>query len=697
MPTPGANRLSREKSPYLRQHAGNPVEWFPWGEEAFGKATRQNKPIFLSIGYSTCHWCHVMEKESFEDDEVARRLNENFVAVKVDREERPDIDAYYMSVCQLLTGSGGWPLTIFLTPEKKPFFAGTYFPKKSRFGLPGLADILTRLAEAWKTKPQDLVASAERISQAAAQGDWPSSKHRLGPDILDRTFEQLSSQFDDENGGFGRAPKFPTPHHLTFLLRYAVRRRSARALIMVEKTLRSMRSGGVFDQLGFGFHRYSTDARWLVPHFEKMIYDQALMTIACAETFQATANEEYGRMAEEIVTYILRDMTSDEGGFFTAEDADSEGEEGRFYLWEETELRDALSKDEADAAALIFNVRPEGNFEEPGGHRSVRNILHLSRTPAELAGDLNIPEARFWSLRSEISRKLHGAREGRPRPFKDTKILTDWNGLVVAALAKAGRALDRHEYTEAAARAAAFLKKEMVRNGRLYHRYAEGEVGIPAFLDDHAFLIWGLLELHQATFNTKVLEWALGLTDNLFGRFWDDAGGFFMTSEDAGELPLRKKEVYDGALPSGNSVMLDNLLRLGRLTGRATFEEKAMLITEAFSGKIAALPAGHTHFIGALDFAFGPAHEIVIAGRPEAPDTEAMLRILHREFLSRAVIVFRPSGQECPAASRLSPFARSMTAVEGRATAYLCSGFRCGLPVTDPAEMLARLKSVYGS
>ncbi len=694
MPTPGANRLGREKSPYLRQHAGNPVHWFPWGEEAFGEATRQNKPVFLSIGYSTCHWCHVMEKESFEDGEVARLLNENFIAVKVDREERPDIDAYYMSICQLLTGSGGWPLTVFLTPEKKPFFAGTYFPKISRFGLPGLVDILTRLAEAWKTKPRDLVDSAERIRQAASRGDWPSSKPRLGLDILDRAFEQLSAQFDDENGGFGGAPKFPIPHHLTFLLRYAARRRSTRALAMVEKTLRSMRSGGVFDQLGFGFHRYSTDARWFVPHFEKMIYDQALMTIACAETFRATANEEYARMTEEIVSYIRRDMTSDEGGFYTAEDADSEGEEGRFYLWEETELRDALSKDEADAAVLIFNVRPGGNFEEPGGHRPARNILHLSRTPAELAGALNISEARFRTLWSEILRKLYGARKGRPRPLKDTKILTDWNGLVIAALAKAGRALERPDYTEAAAGAAAFLQKEMVRDGRLYHRYAEGEVAVPAFLDDHAYLIWGLIELHQAIFDTKVLEWAQELTDDLLDRFWDDAGGFFMTSADAEELPLRKKEAYDGALPSGNSVMLDNLLRLSRLTGRADLGERAEDISEAFSGKIAAQPIGYTHFLGALDFALGPAHEVVIVGRSDAPNTEAMLRTLHREYLPRTVIVFRPSEEESPALSRLSPFAASLTAVEGRATAYVCSGFRCGLPVTEPAEMLARLKSV---
>jgi uncharacterized protein YyaL (SSP411 family) len=692
MPTPGANRLSREKSPYLRQHAGNPVQWFAWGQEAFMEAKRQNKPVFLSIGYSTCHWCHVIERESFEDQEVARLLNEHFVAVKVDREERPDIDAYYMSVCQLVTGGGGWPLTIFLTPDKKPFFAGTYFPKKSRFGIPGLMDILVRVAEAWRSKSQELLASAEKISLAPAQDDRTSRKHRMAPDILDSAFEQLSGQFDEDNGGFGRAPKFPTPHHLTFLLRYALRRRSASALAMVEKTLQAMRRGGIFDQLGFGFHRYSTDTRWLLPHFEKMIYDQALMAIACTEAYQATTRQEYRRSTEEIMTYILRDMTSKGGGFYTAEDADSEGEEGRFYLWKETEVRRILSSKEADFACRISNVRPEGNYAEPGGRRPGLNILHLSRAPNDLAKELQIPESQYLNLWSDIRRKLYEERERRPRPLKDTKILTDWNGLMIAALAMAGRALGRQEYTEAAARAAAFIQKEMVRNGRLYHRYAEGEVIIPAFLDDHAFLVWGLIELYESSFDTRLLEWTLELTDALLSRFWDGAGGFFMTSEDAQELPLRKKEIYDGALPSGNSVMLANLLRLGRLTGRAVLEERAGNLTEAFSGKISALPMGHTHFLSALDFAFGPAHEVVITGRLSASDTQAMLQTLHREFLPRAVILFRPSGEESSSLIQLAPFAASLTAVEGQATAYVCSGFRCELPVTDAAEMLARLK-----
>ncbi len=692
MPAPGANRLSREKSPYLRQHAGNPIHWYAWGEEAFAEAKKHNKPVFLSIGYSACHWCHVMKKEFFEDLAVARLLNEYFVAVKVDREERPDIDAYYMSVCQLVTGGGGWPLTLFLTPEKKAFFAGTYFPKKSRFGLPGLMDILVRVAEAWRSKSQELLASAEKISAAPALIDRASQKCRLAPDILDRAFEQLSGQFDGDNGGFGRAPKFPTPHHLTFLLRYAVRCRSAGALAMVEKTLQAMRRGGIFDQLGFGFHRYSTDAGWLLPHFEKMIYDQALMAIASTEAYQAMAREEYRRITEEILTYVLRDMTSREGGFYTAEDADSEGEEGRFYLWKEAEVRSVLSSKEADIASRISDIRPEGNYTEPGGQRSGLNILHLSRAPNDLAKELQIPEGQCLNLWSDIRRKLYEERERRPRPLKDTKILTDWNGLMMAALALAGRALGRQGYTEAAARAAAFIQKEMVRNGWLYHRYAEGEVIIPAFLDDYAFLVWGLVELYESSFDTRLLEWALELTDALLSHFWDEAGGFFMTSEDSQELPLRKKEVYDGALPSGNSVMLANLIRLGRLTGRAVLEERAGNLTEAFSGKISALPTGHTHLLSGLDFAFGPANEVVVIGQLRTPDTQAMLQTLHREFLPRAVIHFRPSGEESPSLIRLAPFAASLTAVEGRATAYVCSGFRCELPVTDAAEMLARLK-----
>jgi uncharacterized protein YyaL (SSP411 family) len=435
-----ANRLESEKSPYLRQHAGNPVSWYPWGDEAFREARRTDRPVFLSIGYSTCHWCHVMERESFADKEVARRLNETFISVKVDREERPDIDAHYMAVCQLLTGSGGWPLTVLLTPDKKPFFAGTYFPKESRFGRVGLIELIARVAEAWKSRRQDLLGTAERALAALETFSEEPGGLKISPALLARAAAVLGRDFDQEFGGFGSAPKFPTPQHLTFLLRQAQRQNDERLLGMVERTLQTMRSGGIFDQLGFGFHRYSTDRRWLVPHFEKMLYDQALLTMAYAEAFQATGREEYRETAEKTLTYVRRDLGSPEGAFYSAEDADSEGEEGRFYLWESRELEAALPPSDVEAAKLIFNIRNEGNFADPGGRLSGTNILHLGQPPDLVAAGLGRSEEELQKLTARIGGRLLARRELRPRPFKDTKILTDWNGLMIAALAKAAQA-----------------------------------------------------------------------------------------------------------------------------------------------------------------------------------------------------------------------------------------------------------------
>jgi hypothetical protein len=688
------NHLINEKSPYLRQHAHNPVDWYPWSEEAFGEARNLDKPIFLSIGYSTCHWCHVMERESFTDDEVAHLLNRFFIPIKVDREERPDVDAHYMAVCQLLTGGGGWPLTLFLTPNKKAFFAGTYFPKESRFGLPGLKDLLTRAGEAWRSRRLDLLSSAEKIGAAVGQSAVSAPKSPLSPDIMDRAFAQLASQFDKEFGGFGPAPKFPTPHHLTFLLRYSRRKQDASALDLVEKTLQSMRLGGIFDHLGFGFHRYSTDARWLVPHFEKMLYDQALLAIAFTEAYQTTAKKQYRETVEDIITYVLRDLTSTEGGFYSAEDADSEGEEGRFYLWTDAEIRDSLTPAQAAWARRVFNVRPEGNFEEPGGRRSGKNILFLDRPPAELAKDLRMSERDFRKRFAAIREKLYRARARRPQPLKDTKILTDWNGLMIAALAKAGSALDREDYGAAALKAAEFIQNNMLIQGRFHHRSADGEVTIPAFLDDYAFLIWGLIGLYETGFDVRWITWAIELTDELLQHFWDKKeGGFFFTADDERtDLPWRRKEVYDSAVPSGNSVMLENLLRLGRLLGRSELEEKAAQLAAAFSGRISPSPAAYTQFLGGLDFAFGPAIEVVIAARRGAVDTHAMLKALRRDFLPNMVVLFHPAGKGSQEIAKLAPHAEAMTIIDESATAYVCSRFRCDLPTTDPEKMLARLK-----
>lgn len=688
-----ANRLIDEKSPYLRQHAHNPVSWHPWGDEAFGEARRTDKPVFLSIGYSTCHWCHVMERESFADEETARLLNETFISIKVDREERPDIDAHYMAVCQLLTGGGGWPLTVILTPDKKPFFAGTYFPKESRFGRIGLTELVGRVAEAWKSRRPELLGSAERTLAALGRLSEEPSGGGISPAFLEQAVSDLSRQFDEGFGGFGSAPKFPTPHHLTFLLRQARRNKDKRALLMVEKTLQAMRRGGIFDQLGFGFHRYSTDRRWLVPHFEKMLYDQALLSLAYTEAFQFTGRGEYRDTAEKILTYVRRDLGSPGGAFVSAEDADSEGEEGRFYLWETREVEAALPPSEVEAAKAIFSLRPEGNFAEPGGRLSGKNILHLGRPPDLVAAGLGLTEGGLREITFRIGGRLLARREHRPRPFKDTKILTDWNGLMIASLAKAAQAFGRAEYADSAALAAGYIRQKMTVRGGLYHRSAGGEITIPAFLDDRAFLIWGLIELYAATFEPGYLSWAAALTEETIGGFWDErAGGFFFTSADLhGDLPLRRQELYDGALPSGNSVMLSNLLRLGRTLGRPDFEARAGRLIDVFGGRVSQNPVAHTQFLCGLDLALGPSREVVIVGRTGAPDTQAMLDSLRKMYLPDTVVLFRPLELDEPEIVKLAPFTSALKSLGDKATAYVCSNTRCERPTTDPEELRSLL------
>ncbi len=687
------NRLSNEKSPYLRQHADNPVAWFPWGDEAFREAEKRDKPVFLSIGYSTCHWCHVMEKESFSDGEVARLMNETFISIKVDREERPDVDAHYMAVCQFLTGSGGWPLTVIMTPDKKPFFAGTYFPRESRFGLIGFTDLIRRIAEAWKSRRPELLSSSGRILAALKEDSSPPESEKIRPSILDLAFSELAGQFDDEFGGFGSAPKFPTPHHLTFLLRYSRRKNDKKALAMVEKTLQAMRLGGIFDQLGWGFHRYSTDQRWLVPHFEKMLYDQALLSMAYAEAYQVTGKKEYRRTVEEIMTYVLRDLESPEGAFATAEDADSEGEEGKYYVWGLSEIEAVLPRPQAKLAKHIFNLRPEGNYAEPGAGSSGQNILFLSRPPVLAAADLRLSEEDLEKEMAVIREALFKRRADRPRPLKDTKILADWNGLMIAALAKAAWTLGRDDYAESARTGALYIRDKMTVQGKLHHRSAEGEVTVPAFLDDHAFLIWGLTELYGATFDEIFLSWAAKLAGDALHGFWDEKqGGFFFTSAEIHkDLPTRRKELYDGAIPSGNSVMAANLVRLGRLLGREDLEDKAQRTVAAFSGKISQHPAAYTQFLCGLDFALGPSREVVIAGRRDSPDTRAMFNVLRKGFLPNTVVLFRSIEESDPEIIKLAPYTKPMEAMGGRATAYVCSNCSCECPTTNPEELRALL------
>ena len=689
------NRLIFEKSPYLLQHAYNPVDWYPWSPEAFKKAEDEDKPIFLSIGYSTCHWCHIMEKESFEDAEVAELLNDAFVCIKVDREERPDLDSVYMRVCQQLTGSGGWPLNIIMTPDKKPFFAATYIPGKSRFGQTGMKELIPRVKELWTRRRNELLESAVKVTELLQETEKTSHEtsatEELGASTLDEAYFQLSQNFDDGNGGFGNAPKFPSPHNLTFLLRYWKRTSERKALEMAEKTLKTMRQGGIYDQLGFGFHRYSTDAEWLVPHFEKMLYDQAMLTMAYAEAYQATGDEEFKQTARETITYVLRDMTNPAGGFYSAEDADSEGEEGKFYLWTEEEIRQQLPEDQADFAITTFDIEKQGNFEDAlTGKRTGKNILHMEKPPAQIAMDTHQSVRDVQKRLDHVRNTLFDARQKRIRPGRDDKILADWNGLMVAALSKAAQVFNELEYAKAAKRAADFILKNMCDSQkRLYHRYREGEAKVTGFLADYAFFVWGLIELYETLFDAEYLQRAVELTETLMKHFWDEhQGGFYLTPDDADVTLVRDKEIYDGALPSGNSVACLNLIRLAHMTDETQYEQKAAQLLRSFSNPISRAPSACTQLMSALDFAIGPSCEVIVAGDPDKADTKQMIETLRNRFTPRKVVLLNSSLSQHQRTRYLDTFTQDLTSKEGEATAYVCCNRVCNPPTTDPDKMM---------
>ncbi len=687
------NRLAREKSPYLLQHASNPVDWYPWGEEAFEVARREDRPIFLSIGYSTCHWCHVMERESFEKEDVGRILNQHFVPIKVDREERPDVDHIYMAVCQALTGSGGWPLTVVLTPDRKPFFAGTYFPPETRFGRPGLKEILYQIIGAWEQQRDRVTESAVKITEAVQHQLTGSPGNGLDETTLRLAFDQLASRYDETHGGFGTAPKFPTPHVLTFLLRWWRRSGDPRALEMVETTLQSMRRGGIFDHVGFGFHRYSTDREWLVPHFEKMLYDQALLLIATVEAFQATGNAFHGAVAREIAAYVLRDMTSPEGAFYSAEDADSEGEEGKFYVWRRSEIEAVLGSKEAALYARAYSIEDEGNWrDEATGETPGTNIPHWSGNPVTLAQEFGVPAEEVPRRLEAAREKLFQARQRRIHPHKDDKVLTAWNGLMIAALAKASQAFGDPSYADAAGRALAFLESKLIReDGRLLARYRDGESAHPAYLDDYAFLAWGLLELYEATFAARHLDGALKLAREMERLFKDDReGGYYFSGLDGEPLLARAKEIYDGATPAGNSVAALVLLRLGRMTGDSSLERAAEGIFRAFSGSVSRNPSAHTQLLAAVDFALGPTREIVIAGEAGDETARAMVRAVSSRFLPRKVLLWN-TPKESRLLETVAPFTKSQTPVSGSAAAYVCENYACRAPVTSVAGLVPLL------
>jgi uncharacterized protein YyaL (SSP411 family) len=680
------NRLIHEKSQYLLQHAYNPVDWFPWSEEAFMKAKAQDIPVFVSIGYSSCHWCHVMENESFDDDEVAKLLNGAFVCIKVDREERPDLDSAYMAVCQAMGRSCGWPLNIIMTPDKKPFFAASYIPKNSRFGLVGIVDLVPQIEEIWKMRRSDLENLGNDIKHRIDIFEKRTLGKELGMDVLDEAYEKFVLRFDEQNGGFGRAPKFPMPHNLLFLLRYWSRTKEKTALTMAEKTLRAMRLGGIFDQVGFGFHRYSTDAEWLVPHFEKMLYDQALLALAYTEAFQATGAGKFKVTAKEVLEYVLRNMASPEGGFYTAEDADSEGEEGKFYLWTGKQIRETLPREDADLAVKLFGVKVQGNYDEAIRKRSGANILHFTEPLEQVASKSHLTLDELIVRLGKVQNLLFKAREKRLHPVKDDKILVDWNGLMIAALARASSVFGEPRYLRAAVKAIVFILEKMRdENGTLFHRYAKGERAIEGFLDDYAFFVWGLVEIYETCFKAEYLQAAMALTKTMVSRFWDNNdGGFYFTSKGTENAVLRRKQVYDGALPSGNSVALLNLLRLAQLTGDPKQKELASQTIKVFSEDVKRAPTAHAFMLIGVDFAVGPAYNVILVGAPQEDSTQEMLGSLRDRYLPNMVISLRS-----PSAAGLG-----YKKIEDKATAYVCCDQTC-MPPTNKIEKMLELLGCY--
>ncbi len=687
------NRLVFEQSPYLLQHAGNPVDWRPWSKESFAAAAAENKPVFLSIGYSTCHWCHVMEHESFEDKDVAALLNKYFIPIKVDREERPDIDQVYMAVTMAYTGQGGWPMTVLLTPDKKPFFAGTYFPKGGGRGRPGMTELVPYFGQMWETEREKITESADVMTEELGKLTQSFGGGKIGEETLHKAFQQFEERFDSTFGGFEGRHKFPVAHNFMLLLRYWKRTGSEEARHMVEVTLRAMRSGGIFDHVGHGFHRYATDDRWLLPHFEKMLYDQALNAMAYIEAFQVTGEEFYAMTARDTFGYVLRDMTSPEGGFYSAEDADSEGEEGKFYVWSEEEVNAILGPEEGNLYTTVYNFQPDGNFrEEATGQKMETNIPHLTKPLADSAAELGIELSELRRRLAASRKKLFLEREKRIHPLKDDKVLTDWNGLMIAAFAKGAKAFGSDEFKEAARRAADFVLTTLRHpDGRLLKRWRTGQAGLPAHLEDYAFVIWGLIELYEATLEVRWLTAANELAETMIDHFHDDQhGGFFLTADDSEELIIRSKEAYDGATPSGNSVAAYTLLRLGRMTANTRFEEIGEGVLKAFSAVLEKAPSQFSVSLMALDFLIGPSQEIVLAG--DQVELREMLSEVRTRFLPNAILVHRPdSGAEELVA--LAPYLEHQTSISGKPTAYVCSNYACQQPISSSEELREKLDS----
>jgi len=678
---PGFNRLIFAASPYLLQHADNPVDWFPWGDEAFARAARENKPVMVSIGYATCHWCHVMEHESFEDPEIAELINRHVIPVKVDREERPDIDSLYMAAARMLIGtSAGWPLNVFLTPERKPFFAATYMPKKSSNGKLGVGETLDQISEFWQTRRELIDENSEKLIKALSEKATAAVGDVDYGELLGKALESLVGMYDPINGGFGQGAKFPLPHYLCFLLRVWIRSHNPDAEEIVSFTLRMMRDGGIFDQLGYGFHRYSVDPEWLVPHFEKMLYDQSLIAVAYLEAYQAFGDPYLKDTALEILDSVLVKMTSPDGGFYSGLDADTEGQEGRYYLWTTGEINGHLDQETARLFCQVFDVTPSGNFEGS-------NILHQPRSIAAVARDNGISADELAGCLAAARSRLLEERRKRIMPFRDEKVVTSWNGLMIGALAR-GAAVTGETRLLAAARNAVRFIEEKLRdaNGRLLRSSHHGGASVPAFLEDYAFLCWGMIELYQAGGEPSDLDAALGLAREMLELFHDEAGGgFFDTASDSVEILVRIKNIYDGAVPSGNSLACLCMLRLGMLCNEPKLKEKGERGLNSFLGSVVSQPVAHLQVVNALDFMVGPNVDITLVGDRKDPAMVEMLRSIHSRFIPGLVLRFREDGD-----------VDGHHAIGGRPTAYLCTQMACRPPMNDPEDFENLLMELLG-
>jgi uncharacterized protein len=684
------NRLANETSPYLLQHKDNPVDWYPWGEEALSKAQTEDKPILLSIGYSACHWCHVMERESFEDHQIAALMNQHFVNIKVDREERPDLDGIYMQAVQAMTGRGGWPMTVFLMPDGTPFYGGTYFPPEDRHGLPGFPKLLTAVAEAYRDERDGLATQGKNLVQriSAAEPAAADPTQILGDDILHTAVSQLRSRFDYQHSGFGSAPKFPNPMDLALLLRYHHRFNDQGALDMALTTLRAMANGGIYDQVGGGFHRYSTDAVWLVPHFEKMLYDNAQLAAVYLDAFLVTKDPFYERICRETLDYVLREMTHENGAFFSTQDADSEGEEGKFFVWTPAEI-DAVLGQDSEIIKRFYGVSEAGNFEG-------KNILHVASEPEQFAAAANTGPADFLESLQSARLRLYEARDKRIHPGRDEKVLTSWNGMMLKAFAHAGRSLSDERYLAAAPRNADFLLAAMRPNGRLLRTWkvtdgssGQGEARLLAYLEDYACLVDGLVSTYEATFEPRYLTEARDLARQMIELFWSsDTGAFYDTGHDHEQLITRPRDVFDNATPAGNSVAIDALLRLSALAGNQEFERVATTALRNMQPFLRQMPSGFGRALCALDFYLGTRRELVIVWDDGRPDAEPLLQTAFQEFRPNLVVAGGRAGRDLDA---LSPLLEARPTIDGRPTAYVCQNYACQQPVTDAASLAAQL------